>query len=133
MLNLPTNTGLSDSSAGCIPPFSYQGDKNALHPIGETTLPYFLYMEATYPSPVSDNQSGYIVLELHSIPASKTSSLIHPSPCRFSSYKNTNLGNNTGFLFPSLPCPFAWTSRNVMDAIFPNSSVARPNVIVMNG
>ena len=50
-MNLPTKTGVSFSSAGFIPPLSNQGDKNALHPIGDTTLPYFWYIEATYPSP----------------------------------------------------------------------------------
>ena len=38
MLNLPTNTGLSSSSAGSMPPRSNHGDKNALHPIGLITL-----------------------------------------------------------------------------------------------
>ena len=42
MLNLPTKIGSSLSSAGFIPPLSNQGDKNALHPIGEITFLYFL-------------------------------------------------------------------------------------------
>ena len=34
MLKRPTNTGSSPSNAGCIPPCSYQGDRNALQPMG---------------------------------------------------------------------------------------------------
>lgn len=37
----------SPSNAGCIPPCSYQGDRNALQPMGEMILPYFLYILAT--------------------------------------------------------------------------------------
>ena len=68
-LNLPTKIGLSCSCAGSIPPRSYQGLKKARHPIGLTTLPYFLYISGTYPSPVNDSQSGYIVFAEHFIPS----------------------------------------------------------------
>ena len=77
---IPTYTGLSLSSAGFMPPFSYHGDKKARHPIGDTTLLYFLYIPATYPSPVRDSQSGYIVLAEHSTPALNTSSSSLPGP-----------------------------------------------------
>ena len=50
MLKLPTNTGTSFSSAGCIPPRSYHGLK-ARHPIGLITFPYCLYILEIYPFP----------------------------------------------------------------------------------
>lgn len=60
-LNLPTNTGLSLLSFGFIPPLTYQGDNEALQPIKLTTLPYFLYIDGIYPSPVRDKKSKPLV------------------------------------------------------------------------
>ena len=133
MLNLPTNTGLSSSSAGFMPPLSYQGDKNARQPMGDTTLLYFLYIEATYPSPVKESQSGYIAFLEHSMPAINKSCSSFPSPWRFSSYKNTTLGNNTGFLQDFLPCPPILILSIASDAIFSYFPVPSPVVTVIKG
>ena len=133
MLNLPTNTGTSLSSAGYIPPLSYQGLKNARHPIGLITFPYCLYILEIYPFPDMDSQSGYIVLAEQSTPASNTSSLILPFPWIFSSYRNTIFGKSTGFLRPALPCPPLCTSRREILAIFSNCFIPSPRVTVTNG
>ena len=44
ILKRPTNTGSSLSSAGCMPPRSYQGLKKARQPMGLMTFLYLLYM-----------------------------------------------------------------------------------------
>ena len=55
-----------------------RGKEKARHPMGLMIFPYFLYMLAIYPSPLNDSQSGYIVFEEHSIPASRRSSSSFP-------------------------------------------------------
>ena len=75
ILNRPTNTGLSSSSAGCMPPRSYQGDRNALHPMGLMTLTVFLIHTLPHSPRLSGSASPDTwFLQEHSIPASKTSS-----------------------------------------------------------
>ena len=67
--------------------------------MGDTTFLYFLYILGTYPSPESDNQSGYIVFEEHSNAASYTG----PDPFVSLSYRYTYFGNNTGLFLPGAP------------------------------
>ena len=52
----------------------------------------------------------------HSIATSNNLSNSPPAPCKFSSYKKINLGNKTGRLNPSFPCPPIRTLNAVSEA-----------------
>ncbi len=125
--------GLVFSSAGCMPPLSYHGDRNARQPIGEMIFPYFFVHAGNIAFSCKGKPVRYMVLLEQSMPASNTSSNSPPGPCSFHHKEIRSSGTVPVFLWHAFPCPPFRTFNMVMVAIFAKRLVPVPAVIVING
>ena len=94
-LNLPSNIGTSFSSAGCIPPLSYQGDNEALHVMLLLTSQTMCSLRVAYSHHRADCSELVLIsspLALHSSRLSRYTFLINI----------IKLGTNSSYIIKSL-------------------------------